>query len=553
MSRTLITAGAIHAGDPPRPGPTAMVVEGSRITWLGPVAEVPRPTPKRKVELGEASVVIPGLIDCHLHMIDLPLLARWVDCRWARTRDEALARMRSGAVEVPHGEWVVGWGYDAAGVENGRRATRSQLDEAVPGRPALLAESSFHQGAANSPALAAVGWGRATPRWFGGELERDRRGEPTGMAWEAAFSVLWKRARGASEEALASQGALAERYRLAARDLLAQGITHAGEALAGPEHLELLREASLDVGFTVMPGSGRHWFAPPWDALAGPVTGQGDPHLAVGPLKLFADGAERCAMSIPLPAALRQTAGVVRNARRDPTGVRVLLTARARLSGGRFRSGTLHHPPGRLADLIEAALRRGFRTAVHALGNEGFRQAVSAYEEARRRTGVAVAGCRIEHGHFAEGPDIERAAALGLILSMQPGHAVHYARTMRSAQVDRIFDPVPVKAAVEAGCRVAISSDGPTAPGTALDNMRGAVDRIAADGEPIRPDLAIGRIDALRAATLGGAEACDVAGVKGSLAPRKQADFAVLSGDPFDPTTRVEQTWVAGRRVWPSR
>jgi predicted amidohydrolase YtcJ len=39
--------------------------------------------------------------------------------------------------------------------------------------------------------------------------------------------------------------------------------------------------------------------------------------------------------------------------------------------------------------------------------------------------------------------------------------------------------------------------------------------------------------------------------VKGSLEPGKQADFAVLSGDPFDASTKVLQTWIAGRKVWP--
>ena len=100
---------------------------------------------------------------------------------------------------------------------------------------------------------------------------------------------------------------------------------------------------------------------------------------------------------------------------------------------------------------------------MHALGNEGVRAALDGYEQARRRTGVDLEGCRIEHAHFAEPGQLEQAAALGLILSMQPGHAVAFARTMRLAQVDRVFDPIPMRIAIDAGCRVAISSDGPTA------------------------------------------------------------------------------------------
>jgi len=32
-----------------------------------------------------------------------------------------------------------------------------------------------------------------------------------------------------------------------------------------------------------------------------------------------------------------------------------------------------------------------------------------------------------------------------------------------------------------------------------------------------------------------------------------QADLAVVSGDPFDPETRVTETWVAGRKTWRTR
>ncbi|MBK8975782.1 MAG: amidohydrolase family protein [Planctomycetes bacterium] len=58
------------------------------------------------------------------------------------------------------------------------------------------------------------------------------------------------------------------------------------------------------------------------------------------------------------------------------------------------------------------------------------------------------------------------------------------------------------------------------------------------------------RDGALRALTLSGAEILDLADRIGSLEPGKDADFAVLSGDPFSVYTRVEQTWVEGRKVF---
>jgi predicted amidohydrolase YtcJ len=549
MATTLVTASTIYAGDPPAPGPTAMHVEDGRITWLGGADEAaPRPG-AASVDLGDAAV-IPGFIDCHQHMIALLWTANWIDCRDVRSPEECVVRLTEHAASGPFGTWLVGWGYDAIRAAGGRRCDRSMLDSVSTKRPVLVEESSFHQGSANSAALAAVGFGRSTPQAFGGELERDRTGEPTGVAWERAFGVLDHAARRAEARSLG--GSAARRAREVGAGLLAQGVTHIGEALADPPLIELARESGLAVGVTVMPASGKNFFATPWDALDGPRTGEGDDRVRIGHLKLFADGAERCAISIPLRKALGQTGTMLwRAARaRDAGGLRLLGSAGAKVSRGRLQSGTLHYPPGALAEVMAEALRRGFLIAVHALGNRGVREALDSYEEARRRTGVDVAGCRIEHAMLADGEDFDRAASLNLIISMQPGHAVHYAHTLRASGVDRALDPVALRRALDSGCRLAISSDGPTAPGTALENMRAAVDRLTGDGTPIRPDLAITPEEALRAATLGGAEASGVAESKGSLAVGKRADFVVLSGEPFDRSTVVRETWLAGVPAW---
>lgn len=55
---------------------------------------------------------------------------------------------------------------------------------------------------------------------------------------------------------------------------------------------------------------------------------------------------------------------------------------------------------------------------------------------------------------------------------------------------------------------------------------------------------------ALRAVTLEAARMLDLADRLGSLEPGKDADFVVLSGDPFSSRTHVEQTWIEGVKVF---
>lgn len=56
------------------------------------------------------------------------------------------------------------------------------------------------------------------------------------------------------------------------------------------------------------------------------------------------------------------------------------------------------------------------------------------------------------------------------------------------------------------------------------------------------------RETALVAMTQTGADMLDIGDRVGSLMPGKDADFVILSGDPFSVYTRVQETWVEGRK-----
>jgi hypothetical protein len=111
----------------------------------------------------------------------------------------------------------------------------------------------------------------------------------------------------------------------------------------------------------------------------------------------------------------------------------------------------------------------------------------------------------------------------------------------------------PVRAMLDAGLTVALSSDAPVVPDdNPLLGVKAAMDRQDSFGEPIAPEQAITAYEALYAYTMGGALASGDADMRGSLARGKWADIAVLSGDPFETPPdellklHVEQTYVGG-------
>ncbi|MCZ6835817.1 MAG: amidohydrolase family protein, partial [Planctomycetota bacterium] len=58
----------------------------------------------------------------------------------------------------------------------------------------------------------------------------------------------------------------------------------------------------------------------------------------------------------------------------------------------------------------------------------------------------------------------------------------------------------------------------------------------------------LSRETALASVTLNGAKMLELDDRIGSLTPGKDADFIILTGDPFSVYTHIEQTWVEGRK-----
>jgi len=112
----------------------------------------------------------------------------------------------------------------------------------------------------------------------------------------------------------------------------------------------------------------------------------------------------------------------------------------------------------------------------------------------------------------------------------------------------------PVRAMLDAGVRVALSSDAPVVEDdNPLVGMMAAITRLDSEGCPMAPAQAITAEEALYAYTMGGAIASGDEANRGSIEAGKWADLAVLSGNPLTvppealPELKVDMTLVAGR------
>jgi predicted amidohydrolase YtcJ len=528
----LVRGATVWAGAVPRPVPDAWILlADGRVVEVG--TGLP-PEGERIVDL-TGHHVLPGFTDAHSHLTAAAWLPVVGDGSAWRSTEEALDAVRRAAQGQASDDpsWLLFGRFDEHDWREPVLPTAAQLDEAAGGRPVLLAHLSLHKGALSSAALAAIATGPDDPY-----LDRDRRGRPTGVVWERGLG----RALFAADRSLAEVHDPVERFTAEASRHLALGITRihdAGVPLPTAVHLEAAAARTpLRISWSAVASAGLLDALPATTAEEGPTPTQ---------VKVFLDGAERCAISVSAAALPRMVAAPVRAAARRRTLAPLREAAGRRLTV-RDRRVVLDERQWGDAGLrawFEAHLEAGRRVRIHAIGNLAVQQATRALSDVGAPAGAAT----IEHAMFLEARDADAIAASGAVASLQPGFLPHYARQVADAGVARHLRVEPLRTLVAGGAEVAISSDHPCGPVDPLYNLRRAVDRRTPSGR-LQPDEAIDAVTAVTAATAGGARADGVAVEEATIVPGAPADLAVCDGDPFAPATRVVQTWVAGAVVY---
>ena len=133
------------------------------------------------VDLGGRTAV-PGLNDSHLHVIRGGLNFN-LELRWdgVPSLADALRMLREQAARTPAPQWVrVVGGWSEFQFAEKRLPTLDEINAAAPDTPVFILHL-YCQAMLNRAALRAVGYDRDTPNPPGGEVQRDKNGNPTGL------------------------------------------------------------------------------------------------------------------------------------------------------------------------------------------------------------------------------------------------------------------------------------------------------------------------------------------------------------------------------------
>ena len=476
--------------------------------------------------------MIPGLIDAHLHVMQVGFAALTLDLSETKSLAEAQAKIRVFATAHPDRAWIVGrgWNQETWGLRDeagrGRFPTAAELDAAVPGRPVWLERVDGHAGWGNSAALAAAGVTATMKDPAGGRIERLAGGKPAGVLVDDAMQLVDRMVPPPRPD----DRDLA--FDTAQRLLLARGLTAVADMGTSIEDWQTFRRAG-DLGrlrLRVMS------YAAGIEAMAliggpGPTPWLYDDRLRMGGLKLYADGAlgSRGALLKAPYADAPQTRGIARTGETQ------------------------------LKNLMSRAAMDNFQLAIHAIGDAANAEALAAIED----LGATYKGdrrWRIEHAQIVDPVDIPRFGKLGVIASMQPIHQVSD-RTMAEARLGpaRLAGAYAWKSLAAGGARLAFGSDAPVELPDPFAGMAAALTREDDKGQPFggwQPQERIDRAAALAGYTTGAAWAGFAERKFGRLAPGLRADFVLIDVDPLLAApaalrqARVIETWIGGEKVF---
>lgn len=478
--------------NPKQPIAQAVSVQNGRIAAIGSNAEIRKHVSSAtKIIDAKNKTVIPGLIDCHVHMTEFGLFLQSPDLRNVKSIKQMQRKLREHALKRRSKGWILGGRWDQEKFAERAYPTRWDLDDAVTKSPVFLVRICGHIGVANTEALRLAGITKET-RVEGGKIDLDKAtGEPCGILEGKAMSLIWKAVPKPSLEAFE------EACLLACTKAVEAGLTGVHWLAESTDEIQAIRKLDSEGKLPL-----RVYLGIPLkllDRLANlglPFEAAGS-MVKMGFVKLFADG-----------SLGSRTAALKEPYADDPNS-----------------KGLLLNSSKKLCQLVLKAHKAGFQVGVHAIGDRGIENVLDAYEEALKRFPRDDHRHRIEHCSILNPELITRMKRLTLVASVQPHFVASDFWICDRVGRERARWAYPFKTLLDEGITVASGSDCPIEQISPLLGIWAAVTRKDNMEERLNVE------EALKTYTMNAAYASFDEKKKGTIEAGKHADLTMVSHD----------------------
>ncbi|HEX4546281.1 MAG TPA: amidohydrolase [Candidatus Acidoferrum sp.] len=537
----IVVHGRIYTENPKQPWAQAVAIRKGKIEAVGDDTDIEKMRGMgTKVINAGGKLVLPGLVDCHIHFMEGSAKLAWVHLEDAKNLAEIRYKLSTYALQNPGTDWVLGHGWNYGMFGPGKLPEKKDLDDIFPNRPVSLEGFDGHSYWVNSKALALAKISHDTPDPPNGTIVRDpATGEATGALKESATDLV----DGVRPPMTRVEKLLALRagMKWANQNGLTRVHAAGGHFLSGDfEDLDLYDEMRqrgdlslrIEIAYFLDPPALR-----PQDleAIEKAKKKFSNDWISAGVVKLRLDGVIET-----------HTAAML-----EP------------YSDAPSLKGALFWEPDKYKAAVAELDKHGFQLFTHAIGDYAVRLALDGYEEAQTRNHKRDHRPRIEHIETVSAADIPRFGKLGVIASMQPLHSYPDADTVEvwvhNVGPERASRAWVWKSILDAGGPVAFGSDWPVVTLNPWEGIQTAVTRQTSDGKPeagFVPEQRLTVAQAIDGYTLGAAFAGRREKTEGSLEIGKFADLIIVSQNILDiparkiRETKVLTTVVGGRIVY---
>jgi predicted amidohydrolase YtcJ len=503
--------------NPEKPTAQAIAILDGKIINVGSNKQIRKRVGKNtRVVHAKGKTVVPGLVDCHVHMTNFGRSLRSLNLRGTKSIKEVQRKLKKYVKDNPEREWVLGRQWDQEQFREKRYPTRWDLDKAVSDKPVFLKRVCGHVAVANSKALQLAGI-TAETTIERGEADADAKTrQPNGILREKALELVDKAVPKPTEEELKKT------CLLACEKAIESGLTCVHWLVDSPEEMRAIQQLHFEkkLPLRVLLGIETEQI----DELIrfGLLTGFGDEMLKIGFIKVFADG----------------SLGGHTAALKEP------------YTDKPERCGMLLKTQAELDELVSKAHSAGLRLGIHAIGDRAVEAVLKAYEKALRSNPRIDHRHRVEHCSVLNPKLIVQMKRLGLVASVQPHFVVSDFWVADRVGKTRARWVYPFKTLVREGLVVVSGSDCPVEPISPILGIWAAVARKSIPEENLTVE------EALRTYTINAAYASFDENKRGTIETDKLADLTIMSDNPLtvkpDNTrkTKVEMTIVGGNIVY---
>ncbi|MEY4102722.1 MAG: hypothetical protein RIR88_856, partial [Actinomycetota bacterium] len=478
-------------------------------------------------------IVIPGLIEPHMHIWTSLLNLTWTDVSHevCPTFDSVVAKIKEVAAQTPDGQYVLGKLFDPSLYPGEPDLTRVILDQVSPNNPVIVMNASQHFLYANSAAFAAADVNDQTPDPKGGNFGRTD-GKLNGIIGEAGAIMMMM-----AKFPKPSAADMATGINTILTSCAAQGVTSLREAvtgaLAGVSELAMLHQLNgakrfpvrvSTAQFSVMAGKTPAEVAATWKD-AGVTPFSGDEMVRADAWKVVTDGSNQGRSGYFMQPYL-----------------------------GEDNGGHANWTPEGMREVLKAGMDDGWQLMVHTNGDGAVEYALGAMEDLLPTYKPSDIRHRFEHVSITTDDQLERLAKAGISPSFLMNHVYYWGAAFRDTILgtERANHLDRVASAYKAGLRPSLHSDYNVSKVHPLQSARTAVLRqLQADGSVLNPAECATPAQALAAITTNAAWQIH-ADDRGTLEVGKRADFAVVDIDPWnsDPAgwdaIKVNETYIDG-------